>query len=74
MGDSYTAYNLLEKMMLFENTDGQDEIENKIKSFVSRFSLNEFKKNIKILSMHLQRYKPSEWNNFFDVSMNVNEV
>ena len=32
--------------------------------------LDEFDKKIKILSMQLQRLKPTDWNYFFDLAMN----
>lgn len=63
--DQYYAYNLIEKIVLFED---QECVE--LEKYVNKSTINEFKKYIKILSMQLQRLKPVEWNYFFDLAMN----
>ena len=63
--DSYVLYNMLERSILF------DELQDFVLK-VNKNYLYEFDKNIKILAMHLQRLKPSEWNNFIDMAMNLN--
>lgn len=65
--DPYLAYNLLERLVLFED-DSSVYIE--LESYLSRCLIAEFEKKIKILSMQLQRVKPTEWNYFFDLAMN----
>lgn len=59
--DSFVLYNILEKSILFE--DFKNDL-------IEEIQLLEFDKIIKILAMQLQRNKPSEWNNFIDLSMN----
>ena len=65
--DPYVAYNLLEKFVLFED---DDKIRKEMERYVSKESINEFDRKIKILSMQLQRHKPMDWNYFFDLAMN----
>jgi len=62
--DSYVLYNMLEKSLLFDEIT---ELKKGNKTF-----LYEFDKKIKILGMQLQRWKPSDWNNFIDLAMNMN--
>lgn len=69
--DPYCTYNLLERYILFDNTRDQDIIDTEIEKYIQMPQLEEFKKNIKILSMQLQRYKPSEWNKFFQLAMDI---
>jgi hypothetical protein len=66
--DQYLAYNILEKLVLFEETEDAVELTAK---YVSRPIINEFKKNIKILSMQIQRVKPQDWNHFINLAMNL---
>ena len=69
--DDYVAYNLLEKLILFDNTKEQIDIEKEVGKYISREEIREFKNSLINLSVHLQRYKPSEWNTFFELAMNV---
>jgi hypothetical protein len=67
LSDKYAGYNLLEKLILFENVE-------EIQKFIQKNEIDEFLKNMKILSMQMQRVKPTEWNYFFDLAMDcVNE-
>jgi hypothetical protein len=66
--DQYLAYNLLEKLVLFEE---KEEIIEEIVKYMDRSVINEFKKKLKILSMQIQRVKPQEWNHFIDLAMNL---
>ena len=68
LGDQYVAYNLLEKLVLFEE---REESINRIAEYVELAVINEFKKKLKILSMQIQRVKPVEWNHFIDLAMNL---
>ena len=63
--DKYKAYNLLEKLAIFE-----DKIFNEIEEFVPKGDIKEFQKNLRIISMQMQRYNPTDWNYFFDLSIN----
>jgi len=63
--DSYKAYNFLEKLVLFEERFYPDMLK-----FISKNLIDEFQKKIRILSMQMQRYNPTDWNYFFDLSIN----
>jgi len=65
--DPYLAYNLLEKSVLFEE---DSSVTKELEACVPRFLIDDFEKKIKILSMQMQRIKPTEWNYFFDLAMN----
>ncbi len=65
--DPYLSYNLLEKFVLFEDNKN---IRKELEKYVPTVLLDEFDKKIKILSMQLQRLKPTDWNYFFDLAMN----
>ena len=67
----HQVYNLLEKLVLFDNTKEQHEIENEVEQYINKDKVKEFKTSLINLSMHLQRHKPSEWNTFFELAMNV---
>jgi hypothetical protein len=65
--DSFTEYNYLEKFILFEEND-------ELLKHIEKIEADEFLKRMKILSMQMQRVKPTEWNYFFDLAMDsVNE-
>ena len=63
--DPYIAYNLLERIVLYEDMDKKQ-----IEVYIEKFLIDDFEKKLKILSMQLQRIKPTEWNYFFDLAMN----
>jgi hypothetical protein len=67
--DSYIGYNLLEKLILFE--DKKEETEKELLKYIDINSISDFTRRIKILSMQLQRVKPTDWNHFFDLAMNL---
>ncbi len=67
--DQYKAYNLLEKLVLFE--DDNKVLEEISDKYIDKAIVNEFKKNLKTLSMQIQRVKPGEWNHFIDLAMNI---
>ena len=76
MKDSYKAYNLFEKLILFENSNNLIEEENIIEILSKNLdkkigTIQDFLKDIKILSMNLQRDNPSEWNEFFELAMDI---
>jgi len=76
MKDSYKAYNLFEKLILFENSNNLIEEENIIEILSKNLdkkigTIHDFLKDIKILSMNLQRDNPSEWNEFFELAMDI---
>lgn len=65
--DSFTEYNYLEKFILYEENE-------ELLKYISKSEADEFLKWMKILSMQMQRIKPTEWNYFFDLAMDsVNE-
>ncbi len=63
--DSYKAYNLLEKLVLFD-----ERYYNEVLKYISKNLIDEFQKKIRILSMQIQRFNPTDWNYFFDLSIN----
>lgn len=65
--DPYIAYNLLEKFLLFED---DKNIKKDLERYIPLYQIDDFDKKIKILSMQLQRLKPTDWNYFFDLAMN----
>ena len=69
--DKNKTYNLLEKLILFDNTKEQNIIEKEIKTYINDNMIKEIKNGLTNLSMHLQRYKPSEWNTFFELAMDI---
>ena len=65
--DKFTEYNYLEKFILYEENE-------ELLKFITKSEADDFIKRMKILSMQMQRVKPSEWNYFFDLAMDsVNE-
>ncbi len=67
--DQYLAYNLLERLVLFE--DKEEIIEQELSVYIDKATLREFTRKLKILSMQIQRSKPTEWNHFIDLAMNL---
>jgi len=63
--DSYIAYNLIEQLVLFE-----DKFYNEMQKFLAKNLIDEFQKKIRILSMQMQRFNPTDWNYFFDLAIN----
>jgi hypothetical protein len=64
--DSYKAYNLLEKMVLFDEEKYYLEMQN----YLQKNLIDEFQKKIRILSMQMQRFNPTDYNYFFDLAIN----
>lgn len=62
--DKYKAYNLLEKLAIYEDNYSEIEI------YVTKEELKDFQKNLRLISMQMQRYNPTDWNYFFDLSIN----
>jgi hypothetical protein len=56
------------KENLYVKLSGVENVE-EIQKFIQKNEIDEFLKNMKILSMQMQRIKPTEWNNFFDLAM-----
>ena len=69
--DKNKTYNLLEKLILFDGTKEQNDIENELKIYINENNIKEIKNGLTNLSMHLQRYKPTEWNTFFELAMDI---
>jgi hypothetical protein len=69
--DKNKTYNLLEKLILFDNTKEQNDIEKEIKLYINENIIKDIKNGLTNLSMHLQRYKPTEWNTFFELAMDI---
>ena len=69
--DSYYAYNLFEKLLLFNEEKEEIDIIKEMENYISFEKIKLFIKNIKTLSINIQRDKPSEWNEFFQLAMDV---
>ena len=69
--DSYYAYNLFEKLLLFNEEKEEVDIIKEMENYISIEEIKLFIKNIKTLSINIQRDKPSEWNEFFQLAMDV---
>lgn len=69
--DSYVGYNLFERFILFEGTWKEKEAMKCIEKYIDKERLVEFKKMIKMLSMNMQRFKPQEWNELFQLAMEI---
>lgn len=70
--NSYDYYNLIEKALLDMEEDSdlkkisQEDLDN---NDLNKEELLEMLQHLRVLSMHLQRYNPMEWNEFLDVSL-----
>ena len=72
IGDSNKTYNILEKSILFDGTKEQQIIDKEIEKYVkNKEIITSIKKGLTNLSMHLQRYKPTQWNIFFQLAMDI---
>lgn len=71
--DLFFLYNFLEQIILFEENFDKDylEVVPGYKKFYDKPLVIKFMGKIKMLSMNLQREKPSEWNSFFDMAMST---
>ena len=69
--DNYVGYNLFERFILFEGTWKEKEAMKCIEKYIDKERLVEFKKMIKMLSMNMQRFKPQEWNELFQLAMEI---
>ena len=69
--DSYYAYNLFEKLLLFNEEKEEDEIVKEMEKYINLDEIKMFIKNIKTLSINMQRDRPSEWNEFFQLAMDI---
>ena len=72
IGDSNKTYNLIEKTILFDGTKEQLMVDKEIEKYSKiKEIINEIKKGLTNLSMHLQTYKPTQWNQFFQLAMDI---
>ena len=69
--DSYYAYNLFEKLLLFNEEKEEDDIVKEMEKYINLDEIKMFIKNIKTLSINMQRDRPSEWNEFFQLAMDI---
>ena len=69
--DPYYGYNLFEKLILFDEEKEEKEIRKEMEKYLSDEEIKKFMNYIKILSMNMQRDNPSEWNEFFQLAMNI---
>ena len=69
--DSYYAYNLFEKLLLFNEGKDENSINKEMEKYLKNEEITKFIKNIKILSINMQRDNPSEWNEFFQLAMDI---
>ena len=72
IGDSNKTYNLIEKCILFDGTKEQVMVDKEIEKYSKiKEVISEIKKGLTNLSMHLQTYKPTQWNQFFQLAMDI---
>ena len=74
IGDKFLAYNLLERLILFQNIDNNDYYNTsyeKIKEILTGNEINEFIRDIKSLGLTLQRTNPMNWNEFLELAMKI---
>ena len=72
IGDSNKTYNLIEKCILFDGTKEQEMVDKEIEKYSKiKEVIAEIKKGLTNLSMHLQTYKPTQWNEFFQLAMDI---
>jgi len=69
--NAYDFYNIIEKSVLEMEENETDRIcEDLLKAQgMQREDLAKLVQHIRLLSMHLQRHKPAEWNEFLDVAL-----
>ena len=71
--NEYDYYNLIEKSMLdMESDDDKSKVVAEDELNANSITLDELKalvQKIRLLSMQLQRHKPTEWNEFLDVAL-----
>ena len=63
--------NLIEKSVLEMEVDESSQISEKliIENGLTKENHTKLVQQIRVLSMQLQRYKPTEWNEFLDVAL-----
>ena len=72
IGDSNKAYNIIEKYVLFDGTKEQLMVDKEIEKYSKlKEIISEIKKELTNLSVHLQTYKPTQWNEFFQLAMDI---
>ena len=72
IGETNKTYNILEKTILFDGTKEQLMIDKEIEKYIkNKEIISEIKKGLTNLSLHLQRYKPTQWNTFFQLAMDI---
>ena len=72
IGDSNKAYNIIEKYVLFDGTKEQLMVDKEIEKYSKlKDIISEIKKGLTNLSVHLQTYKPTQWNEFFQLAMDI---
>ena len=69
--DPYYAYNLFEKLLLFNEGKDENSINKEMEKYLKNEEITKFIKNIKILSINMQRDNQSEWNEFFQLAMAI---
>ena len=72
IGDSNKTYNIIEKNILFDGTEEQKIVDKEIEKYPkTKEIISQIKKGLTNLSMHLQTYKPTQWNEFFQLAMDI---
>jgi hypothetical protein len=74
MKDKCLSYTLLEKLILFKNIENSDfytESFKKINKILTEEEINAFIRDIRALSLILQRTNPNNWNEFLELAMNI---
>ena len=56
---------------MFDSQKEEEKIICELKNFMKIDDIKMFLKNIKILSMNMQRDNPTEWNEFFELAMDI---
>ena len=72
IGDSNKTFNIIEKSILFDGTKEQLMVDKEIEKYSKiKEIISDIKKGLTNLSMHLQTFKPTQWNEFFQLAMDI---
>ena len=72
IGDSNKTFNIIEKSILFDGTKEQLMVDEEIEKYSQiKEIISDIKKGLTNLSMHLQTFKPTQWNEFFQLAMDI---
>ena len=72
--DKNIAYNCFEALILFQHFKNDEfflKSHKKLKEILNDTEINDFLRDINILSMNIQRNKPIDWNEFIELAFNI---